>query len=152
MMDIQRKRQLLQGMKGYRTITHPIEIIAEVMPQLIADLFRTFFVADESGRPNFLGYDWGRLLEFQINLGNMIETGRFDYLDNVVLQFLNCFGCFVYPFKHNIKFSENEIAKYTKICNDFKGLTWDDISDVFIDATYDLFASGIIVNQNVKKE
>lgn len=151
-MDIQRKRQILQGMKGYRTATYSIDTIAEVMPQLIADLFRTFFITDDAGRPNFLGYDWGRLLEFQINLGNIITTAKFDYLDNVVLQFLNGFGCFIYPYKHTIKFPESEIIKYTDICNKFKGLTWDDVSDIFLDATYDLFASGSVVNQNVRKE
>jgi hypothetical protein len=151
-MDIQRKRQVLQGIKGFRTISYPIETIAEVIPQYIADLFRTFFIPDNYGRPNYIGYDWGRLKEFQINLGNMIITGKFDYLDNIILQFLNGYGCFVYPYKHNVKFSNKEIEKFTKICNNFKNLTWDDIADPFIDATFDLFASGKIMNQKIKKE
>ena len=151
-MDIQRKRQILQGIKGYRTISYPIEIIAQIIPQFIADLFRTFFIEDLAGKPNQIGYDWSRLLEFQINLGNMITTGKFDYLDNVVLQFLNGYFCFEYPFKHNIQFSEKEIEKYTEICNKFKGLMWDDIVDVFLDSTYDLFASGIMNNQKIRQE
>ena len=74
MIAVQKKRQFLQGMKGYRTNIHTIGTIAGVIPQFIADLFRTFFIEDTSGRPNYMGYDWGRLMEFQINLGNMIKT------------------------------------------------------------------------------
>ena len=151
-MDVQRKRLLLQGMKGYRTITYPIETIAKVMPHLIADLFRTFFIEDKTGIPNHIGYDWGRLMEFQINLGTMITIGKFDYLDNVILQFLNGYGCFVYPYKYNVKFEKKETEKFINICNNFKGLTWDDIADPFIDATFDLFSSGKIMDQKIKKE
>jgi hypothetical protein len=152
MIDIQKKRQILQGMKGYKTNVHSIETIAGVIPQFIADLFRTFFVEDDAGRPNHIGYDWNRLMEFQINLGNMIKAGKFDYLDNVILQFLNGYGCFIYPFKHNVKFSNEEIGKFTDICNKFKDLTWDDIADPFLDATFDLFASSTILNQKIKRE
>lgn len=151
-MDQQRKRQILQGIKGYRTISYPLETIASVVPQFIADLFRTFFIEDSAGRPNYIGYDWGRLMEFQINMGNMIKQGKFTYLDNVVLQFLNGYGCLVFPYKHNVKFAEQEVEKFTKLCNSFVNLTWDDIVDPFIDAIYDLFSTAKINNQAIKKE
>lgn len=152
MIDVQRKRQILQGIKGYKTNVYSIELIANVIPQFIADLFRTFFIEDTAGRPNYIGYDWNRLMEFQINLGNMIKIGKFDYLDNVILQFLNGYGCLIYPFKHSVKFSNEMVKKFTNVCNNFENLTWDDIADPFLDAIFDLFASGTILNQKIKKE
>lgn len=151
-MDLQKKRQLLQGIKGYRTHIYSIDTISNVVPHLIADLFRTFFVSDNLGRPRWIGYDWGRLMEFQVNLGSVIASGNFDYLDNIILQFLHGYSCLVFPHKFNIKFSNDAKEKYSKICNRFKGLGWDDIIDEFIDSTFELFESGTIHNKQVEVE
>jgi len=142
---------LLKGIKGYRTSGYSLEVISQVVPHLIGDLFRTFHITNKKGSPSHIGYDWGRLMEFQINLGSMIISKKFDYLDNVTLQFLNGFSTLEYPHRVFVKYPQKEIDKFIKICNKFKGLEWDDIVDEFVDSIYNLFASGKIINQQINK-
>jgi len=143
------RRELLKGIKGYRTANFSIETIAEVVPSLIADFFKTFMATNMQGNASPIGYDWGRLLEFQINLGTMIKTKQFDYLDNVVIQFLKSYSHVHSAYRFFIKFSDAAIEKFTKICNSFKGLDWDDIVDEFVDALYEFFSQGKMANNKL---
>ena len=140
------RRGYLKGLKGYRTAIFSLETVATVVPQLISDLFKSFFIEGPRGHPMPIGYDWGRLMEFQVNLGTVIVNQNFDYLDNIIIQFFKSYGCVVPPHKHHIQFPDEAITKFTLICNSFKGKEWDDIIDEFIDALYDFFSQGTMLN------
>lgn len=143
------KSFILKGIKAYRTPIFPIETIAKVVPHLLADYFKTFMAQNMQGTTSPIGYDWGRLLEFQNNLGMMIMSKKFDYLDNVVLQFLKSYSHVFSVYRFPIKFPDSSVEKFKKICDSFKEREWNDIVDEFIDAVELLFSSGKILNKNL---
>lgn len=144
------KRGLLKGLKAYKTFVFPIETIAEVFPSIFADILKMFRLRTAIGQSMPIGYDWSKLMEFQINLGNCIANNQFNYLDNILLQFLKSYSYVIPPYQFFIKFSNEEEEKFVNTCNAFKGKKWDDIIDVFIDAVYDLFETGKMFNQSIE--
>lgn len=133
---------MLIGLKAYKTTTFPKEDIATLFPSLLADILRMFMAKSLNGRPLPIGYNWDKFMEFQTNLGIMIAQEKFDYLDNVVIQFLKSYQTCFNPYVITICILDDELRKYENICNEFKGKTWDEIIDDFIDATYNLFKTG----------
>jgi len=140
------RRGLLIGLKAYKTAVYGMETIAAVFPNLIADLLKMFMAKNAMGNTTPIGYNWNQLMEFQINLGNAIAAAQFDYLDNIVIQFLQSYSYVLPPYQFFIEFPDEEIQEYTEICNGFKGKEWDDIVDDFVDATYEFFGSGKMFN------
>ena len=144
------KRQLLKGLRGYQTPTFSIELIAELVPNLIAEVLKMYTARNAMDQITPIGYDWNKMLEFQINLGTMIATKQFDYLDNVMIQFLKSYSYVLPPYRFFIKFPDEELIKYEEICNEFKGKEWNEIVDEFVDATIDLFESGKMFNKSLE--
>jgi len=138
---------LLIGLKAYKTTVYSKKIIAGIFPKIFAEILKSFMTRNAMGDPAPIGYDWNKIMEFQINMGTIIDQEKFDYLDNVVLQFLKSYSFVIPPYRFFIELPEEEIIKYTTICDGFKGKSWDDIIDVFIDATYNLFKTGTMRDQ-----
>jgi hypothetical protein len=141
------KKELFSGLKLYKTTNYSKEIIANAFPIVCANLFKMFMAKTPTGQAIPIGYDWGKLMEFKTNLGTIIAKENYDFLDNIIIQFLNSYSCICMPYRIFIKFPEEKLDEYTKICDNFKGKKWDDIIDTFIDATYDLFALGTMMEK-----
>ena len=141
----------LQGLKGYKTAVYPMQTIVDVFPHLIADYCKSFLVTRFDGHTDTIGYDWGRLLEFQINLGSMISSHKFEYLDNVVLQLFKSYSYIYTVYQFYIDFDSISVKRFVKTCDTFKNKEWDDVIDDFVDALHDLFSSGTFLNKKVMR-
>lgn len=139
----------LFSIKVYITINTPIECIASVVPTIIANSFKTCMAISLNNTPYPIGYDASKLIEFQINLGTIINTQNFEYLYTTMLQFLSSYSYVYSAYRYFIKFTEEDLIKYKKTCDSFKDKQWDDIVSDFSDATHDLVSNATIGNNKI---
>jgi len=94
-------------------------------------------------------HDWGKLVEFKVNLSTAIYMDNYDTLDNIIIEFFKTYnykiitptGQFV-MFK--VDFTDESEKRFESICNNFKGKDWDSIIDDFIDALYIFLSSATV--------
>ena len=142
-------RQKLSNIKIYNTLRMSIIDIANIIPIAIANTLKTFMAVTLSNKTYPIGYYGDNLLEFKVNLGTIIATQNFDHLYNVMIRFLSCYNYTYSAYTYFIKFSEEDLIKYKRLCDSFKGKQWNDIVSDFADATYALFSNGIMSDKKL---
>jgi len=142
-------RQLLERLKSFRVNDTNKNNMADAFPDTLATVLTMFTIRNIYGEEQALLYDWRKKVKFKINLGYAIANEYFDTFDEIILDFVKSYnyrkatpdGKF-YEFK--IEFPEQAIAEFESVCNAFKGRTWNDLLEDFINALRNLLDSATI--------
>ncbi len=98
-------------------------------------------IVDMYGNMQPVIHDWGKLVEFKINLSNSIYLNNYDLLDNIIIEFFTTYNYKTFTPKgqyvmFHVDFPKESIDVFTNICNSFKGQEWDNILYLFLDSLY----------------
>jgi len=137
-------KDILNGLKGYRSSNDNLYHIADIFPKLLGNLLRIISVFHPPIYNVNLIYNPKDFYKFQINLSYAIANYNFDTLDNLVLEFIETYYYGIEPNIAKLKLGEEEKKKFIDTCNNFKGKQWNDIIGPFIDSLNDLLATGSI--------
>jgi len=143
------KKEILNSLKPFKTSSMGKAHVAEAFPSLLANVCRSMGVLDMYGITRPVIHDWGKLMEFKVNLSTAIYSNNFDTLDNIIIEFFKTYNYkIVTPLGQlvmfKVDFTDESEKKFELICNDFKGKEWDEILESFIDALYDFLSSATI--------
>ena len=142
-------KHLLVGLKSQKFAIYEKNIVAETFPELLAQCLQMIKVINLYGEEQVLSYDWQKLVQFKVNMGNAVYTETYNSLDNILIDFLSTYhykkvtpaGSLV---MFSINFLEEEKNIFIEKCESFKGKKWDNIVNDLIDAIYNLFNSATI--------
>ena len=147
------QQAFIKSLKAFKFSVFGKEHIAKVFPELLANSCRSMAIIDIMGQPKEVIYDWGKLVEYKINLSNAIYNDNYDLLDNIIIEFFKSYNYqIVVPdgrlIIFHIDFPDEAIEKFTNICNAFKGKQWDDIIDSFLDSFYEFVCTATVHGDN----
>jgi len=150
------KPEFIQSLKAFKFSTMGKEHVAKIFPELLANSCRSLSITDILGNKKEVIYNWGKLMEYKINLSNAIYNNNYDLLDNIIIDFYQSYNYKMVTPKgqlvmFKVDFSDEVIKKFTDICNAFKGKEWDDILNDFLDAFYDFITKATIHGDNFKE-
>ena len=139
----------LNSLKAFKISTFGKENIVETFPMLLANCCRTMRVPNIFGQPQELIYDWGKFVEFRVNLGTAIYNEQYDYLDNIIIEFFQTYSYKTLTPKgqlvvFTIEFPEEAVTTFENTCNAFKGKLWDNILDDFLNAFHDFVKTATV--------
>lgn len=143
------KKELINALKPFKVSTMGKDHVSRVFPELLANACRSMGVVDCYGATHPVLQDWGKLVEFKVNLSTAIYTDNYDTLDNIIIDFFNTYnykivlptGKFV-MFK--VEFPQESKDLFESRCNQFKNCEWDEILNDFIDYLYEFLSSATI--------
>jgi len=133
-------KKIFDSLKTYKSHTDLNEI-AKSFPQIFVNFLCLLSITIPPCMIFNIRYTADALFKFQMNFGNAIATGNFDLLDNVLLELLSSYYCGFPPYEFRIEFCESSRDRFIELCNSFKGKSWDEICDPFIDSVYELLSS-----------
>jgi len=138
---------LLMSLKVHTSASRPFADIALEFPVMLSATLRMIPFKYELHNL-LLSYNALGFLTFRTRLSTAIFTNNFDYLDNVILDFIKSSKYSYGATPLTLTFSEETTLNFVELCNSFKGRPWDDIIDPFIDGLRDLLSSGFLTNVN----
>lgn len=139
-------KNLIDGLKVYKTRDDNIDTISKIFPMMFGNLLTMMVVKFPNGTVMNMVFDRDKLDSFFENFRNAIYYNEFDYIDNVILDFLHGYNFKSPPYMVTIDFSDEEIINFTNTCNNFKEKHWNDILDDLVDAIYNLLCSATANN------
>jgi len=154
-MDTQKELLILLCSK-FKTNKYSLEQIAELFPNNLGKYFTLFTIPVPSIATNSMEViplctSWGKLKEFTINMGTIIYKEHFDYLDNIVLEYLKNYKMPTNMYQLHLQFPEEATTHFINVCNSFKGEKWDNVIDTFLNEIYDYFIQGKILDNSIIK-
>jgi len=140
---------LINSLKAFKFSTMGKEHVAKIFPELLANSCRSMAIVDIMGARKEVIYDWGKLVEYKINLSNAIYGNNYDMLDNIIIEFFKSYNYkMITPDSRlilfHVDFPDGAISKFEETCNAFKGLLWDDIIDDFLDSFYEFVSTATV--------
>lgn len=137
-------KSVICGLKAYKSTEENIIVISKIFPILFGNILRLSYVYFKPTDRIMLVYNQLEFLKFQTKLGYAIMMHEYDYLDNIVLEFLDSYHYGFSPYVFHIKFNQEVRQKFIDTCNTFKGKTWNEIIDTFIDSFYELISTATL--------
>ena len=84
-------RQVIYGLKVYKTVEENIIPISKVFPILFGNILRLSYVYFKPDVKVMLVYDQMKFLQFQTKFSYIILMHQYDNLDNIILEFLDSY-------------------------------------------------------------
>jgi len=147
------KPEFIKSLKAFTFSTMGKEHVAKIFPELLANSCRSLSITDIMGNKKEVIYNWGKLMEYKINLSNAIYSDNYDLLDNIIIEFYQSYNYKIVTPKgqlvmFQVEFPDEAIEKFTNICNNFKGKEWDNILSDFLDSFYEFITTATIHGDN----
>lgn len=138
-------KKVIDNLKLYKSTEENIVPISKIFPILFGNILRLSYVYFKPDTKVTLIYNQIEFLKFQTKLGYAILMHEYDNLDNIVLEFLDTYHYGFPPdYMFHISFNQEIRQKFIGVCNTFKGKTWNEIIDSFIDSFYELLSTATL--------
>jgi len=136
---------IINNLKLYKSTEENIISISKIFPILFGNILRLSYVYFKPTVKVTLIYDQMEFLKFQTKFSYAILMHMYDNLDNIILEFLDTYH-YGFPPDHifHIEFNQEIRQKFIDTCNSFKGKTWNEIIDLFIDSFYELVSTATL--------
>ena len=138
-------KKTIDNLKLYKATEENVIAISKIFPILFGNLLRLSYVYFKPTVKVSLIHDQMEFIKFQTKLGYAILMHEYDNLDNIVLEFLDTYHYGFPPtYIFHIEFNQEIRQNFINICNTFKGKTWNEIIDPFIDSFYELISTAAL--------
>ena len=142
-------KDLVFGLKGHRTTDATLDKVASSFPLVFGNLLRLMSVILPPCYVFNFMFERDKFMAFILTLGNAIHFNQFDFIDNIILEFLSSYNYIIPPYKVIIDLDPKEVDKFTVLCNGFKGKEWNDILSPLVDGIYDLLNTATANGQKI---
>lgn len=142
-------KKIFEGLKGYQTTEETLSGVAQSFPMIFGHLLRMMHVMLHPCYVFNFMFERGQFIQFMSNLGNAIQSHNFDYIDNIIIEFLSSYNYVIPPYKVIIDLDPNSVQRFTDLCNNFKGKKWNDILSPLVDGIVDLLENATAAGKKI---